>query len=146
MTQNIVRFATVAALAALSGVTASAQTNMKADIPFAFSVPLVDHMPSGEYRIARSSAGGNITGYAFQHVASRKTVLTMAPITFQRPVNWKEYPAQLVFQCRGKACALAGVYPAGSQTGYAVRVKLPAAPPNTQISEIRVPLATADGY
>jgi hypothetical protein len=103
----------IAAAALVAAGAASAQTAMKADIPFAFQAG-GKMMAAGTYEVnLRGPVGNMVVIRRYKHEA-----------VFATPVNRKEGKvenAKLVFSCVHGTCSLAQIWPGASGSGLEFR-------------------------
>ena len=133
---SFIRIAAVAGLFALTGVAAFAQTDLKADVPFAFETPGNGHMPAGKYLITKVSGSSPAPMYRLLSMNTGESVIALSTQQIHRANDLR---AVLTFRC-ADTCAISGVYPGGSQVGYGIRVRVKPSVPATEVAEIRIPL------
>lgn len=137
---NFIRTATVAALVALGGSSACAQSDLRAKVPFAFATPGGGAMPAGSYEITRLTNTAAIPAYRILNVDTKKSVVAMASESVNRPVGESVERPALTFKCAGdNNCAISGVFQPGQRTGDAIRAPLKNVDPTTQIAEVMIP-------
>jgi|SwirhisoilCB3_FD_contig_31_5288666_length_516_multi_6_in_0_out_0_1 hypothetical protein len=134
---SFIRIAAVAGLFALTGVAAFAQTDLKADVPFAFETPGNGHMPAGKYLITQVSASSPTPMYRFLSLNTGESVIALSTQQVHRTSDLR---AVLTFRCAADTCAISGIYPGGSQVGHGIRVRVKPTVPATEVAEIRIPL------
>jgi hypothetical protein len=113
----------IAAAATLIAVTstASAQSTMNANVPFAFRVNSRTVLPAGDYSVVRIG-GGEANIWAFEdRVTGHKTMVAMGQLTGSRQGD----PAKLEFQCRADNCALTKIQVGNGEAGYEIRAPKP---------------------
>lgn len=137
MISNFTRMTMVAGLLALGTVAAHGQSILKADVPFAFDTPAGGHMPAGKYMIKLMNWGSSAPIYQFLNVGTKQSVMALAPEVVRRN---GEYNPELVFHCVREACAVSGIFHAGTEYGHAIRVRTKPSAPATDIAEIHIPL------
>jgi len=109
----------VAALAFTAG-TVSAQTALKAEIPFAFHVGNQTMQP-GEYRVRVLSGPSGTPLFSLNNVALNRTVLAVPPSRSMPAKVWRaDAGAKLNFACTNGYCELAQVW-TGTGDGYNFR-------------------------
>jgi len=140
MINRIFRIVTVAGVVALSTTAAFAQSELRAKVPFAFATPGGGQLPAGEYAFSKLNTSSPSVVYRISSVATGKGVIALAADTINRAATEDKWIPELTFRCAGDNCALSGIFPAGSSTGYGVKGKITPADPTTAIAEIRIPM------
>ena len=109
-----------AATLVVAANVASAQTMMKADIPFAFRAN-GKVMAAGEYRV-KLDKGTTGMPYLFLHRdGGPDASLAQARVPHDAPKAWRETGnAVLSFQCGEKLCSLTGVWSGGQEPAYVI--------------------------
>lgn len=130
------RAAVLTGLLAFGGITASAQSNLIAKVPFAFGTPAGGNMPAGTYVLTQIGGSSSIPTYRILNISTKKSVLARPTQTLERSDDL----SQLVFRCAAETCALSGVFPGGSRLGYVMPFTLKTDSPATEIAEIRIPM------
>lgn len=119
---------TAAATLIAATATASAQSNLVANVPFSFKVNAHTVLPAGDYKVVRPST--NPTIWAFQDaVTGKKTMVAIGQQTQSRNSD----PAKLQFQCQADQCALTMIQVGNSEAGYEIR-----APKTNSAEEARI--------
>jgi hypothetical protein len=104
------RLLTVTAALAITAATASAQLTMNAAVPFSFEAGQHNALPAGNYSVRKD---GNV--WRFTNTESLKTAMVMSSVRTSSKVNDE---AQLVFECRGKHCALRNIRIGNGEQGF----------------------------
>jgi len=126
---NSLKFNLITAAATLiaATATASAQSNLNANVPFSFKVNSKTVLPAGDYKVIRPSTNPVI--WAFEDRATgKKTMVAMGQQTGSKALD----PAKLEFQCHADQCALTKIQVGYSEAGYELR-----APKNANAEEAR---------
>src|SRR5690349_12791214 len=121
---------TLIAAAALTAVAggASAQTTMKAEIPFTFQAGGAVLAP-GNYTLRMSAASGSRV-FTLHNLDSGKSAMVVQGIDATAPKHWRaDGQARLGFLCGGTRCALTEVWGGGAERAYYF------APPKAERSE-----------
>ncbi len=103
-----------AAGAALLTASAFAQTNMTANIPFAFHASGVS-MPAGTYRLDKTSTPSGSTLIVLRDSASKNPVVAVAGSLGSEHVS---RGARIVFRCKESGCDLRQVWT--NEAGYSI--------------------------
>jgi hypothetical protein len=135
MTKLFNTIAAAGALLVLNGATALAQSNMKVDVPFAFQTP-TSQLPAGQYFITEVGTRNVMPFYRIQHGETGESVLVVAPGNTSRKPNMNALPAQVAFRCAADVCALAEIFPLGSDRGFSIPVKLKNVPKTAALNTV----------
>jgi hypothetical protein len=120
-----VRFNLIAAAATLIAATstASAQSTLNANVPFAFQINSGTALPAGDYTVLR--VHGNAQVWQFEDRSTgHKTMVALGQIAGSRSGD----PAKLEFKCRAENCALIKIQVGNGDTGYEIRAPKPKGP------------------
>ena len=110
---------TAAATFIAATATASAQSTMIANVPFAFNVSSRTALPAGDYKVVR--VGPNADAWAFvDRETGKKTLVALGQLTQSRAGD----PARLEFQCRADHCALRQIQIGNGEAGYELHPKM----------------------
>ena len=90
---------------------ASAQTSMKASVPFAFQAGSERVLPAGDYRI-----NSRAHVWYFQNTDGHNSVIAVANHSTEGKTTGV---ARLVFECRGRSCALRSIESGTGEPGAA---------------------------
>jgi len=106
---------TAAAMMIVATATASAQSNLTANVPFSFKVNSQTVLPAGDYNVIRGSTNPVI--WAFEdRVTGQKTMVAMGQLSWSR----RSDPAKLEFRCHAAQCALSKIQVGNSEAGYEI--------------------------
>jgi hypothetical protein len=110
---------TAAATLIVATATASAQSTLNANVPFAFSISSRTMLPAGDYNVVR--VGGNAEMWVFEdRETGKKTMVALGQPNQSRPGD----PAKLEFQCHSDRCALSKIQVGNSEVGYELHPKV----------------------
>jgi hypothetical protein len=134
----VARTLAISGILMFGGAVASAQSELRANVPFTFHTPNATMAP-GEYEIRETGGRQPITVYKLTNLQSGKSVaVAAANKTYRHPSE--KTNAEVVFRCAGEYCALAAIYRLHSPTGDVVPVRLKAGPVKSkQLVEVRIP-------
>jgi len=135
----VYRMVTFAASALVLGTMAYGQTQMKVEIPFAFSVGKAT-LPPGSYLFYRPSLG-SVTMTILENTASHNSVYAVGAY-----VNSNDRPSEpsFVFACASGTCSLSAVRTAGGTLMYSAPHKT-AGSQSALVSFISIPITTRNG-
>jgi hypothetical protein len=125
----------IAAAALVAAGAASAQTTMKADIPFAFQAG-GKTMAAGTYEVVLRGGGANTVIIRRHNYGA----VLASPVTQK---EGKVETAKLVFACTHGTCSLSQIWPGYSDSG--LEFKTPKLDPREQASLAVVPLRVGAG-
>jgi hypothetical protein len=113
------RFLTIAATLAVAATTASAETILKASVPFPFTAGVSRVMPAGDYIIRHRET--------FWSLESNETGRTdfAVPTSALQPAAGEQ--ARLVFLCRAGHCSLSEIHAGVQEWGATFKERKPAA-------------------
>jgi hypothetical protein len=120
---------------------AFAQSDMRLDVPFAFSTPHMQ-MPAGKYYISEVGGNRSVPFYRVQHAETGKSTVIVSPGTVTRKGVAYRLNAQVDFRCIDEQCALATIYPVGSQVGRTIPVKSKSGAKGSQVATLSLAAAT----
>ena len=107
MTNNLM---TAAAVLMIGAGVASAQTTLKAEIPFAFSAGGKVTEP-GTYQVRSLRGASSTAAFAIQNTATGRTYLLLPKYNSDVPKEWKANGSAMVaFDCSEGACALRKIW------------------------------------
>jgi hypothetical protein len=129
------RMPAAAALLVLTGAVASAQTEMKVDVPFTFHTVGATMAP-GKYVITKVPTGAT-PYYRLRH-ENGKSVLVVAA-NMARPTNASAQP-EVAFTCAGEYCALKAIQPGFGLNGIELPVRMKPGFRGEKVAEVRIPI------
>jgi len=135
MRRNLIHFALMAGVLAVTGTAAFAQ-NLQANIPFDFQVS-GKTLPAGQYSLNRLTMYTG-AGWTLRHFGGREAAMAISTSGGVPRPGTHNKPGALTFKCVGAACALQSLYAPGAVSGYAFRAEPRNVDPKVQVATIRV--------
>jgi hypothetical protein len=124
MNKHLSRASLLAGILSFGAIAVSAQTSLRATVPFSFQLPHAQ-MPPGDYTVQQLSSGSPMI--VFRNWRASKAAIVMASGTIG---NSRDGRPRLVFRCAENHCALSEVWGALPEGG--VKVLAPRLNPRDQ--------------